>query len=94
MTLKATGKKDGKVVTLEYNGTEFTFNGERNELYRLELEWHINAGHYVGGTYYPPKNSDLNILNVVENYFFDRNAVAEVTGADIEPMESVDGRIY
>lgn len=94
MKITATGQKDGKTVKLVYEDGEFTFNGGFNALYEQEIEWHRRAGHPVGGTYFPPKDSPLNLLNVIENYFFDRNTVAEITGAEIEPMESEEGRVY
>lgn len=94
MKITATGKKDGKIVKLVYEDGEFTFNGRHKTIYEQEIEWHRKAGHPVGEAYFPPKDSLLNLINVIENYFFDRNTVAEVTGVDIEPMESIEGRVY
>lgn len=92
MKITATGKKDGKTVKLVYEDGEFTFNGGYNNIYEHEIEWHRRAGHPVGEAYFPPKDSPLNLINVIENYFFDRNTLAEVAGVDIEPMESEEGR--
>lgn len=94
MKITATGQKDGKTVKLIYEDGEFTFNGGHRTIYEQEIQFECRAGHPVGGTYFPPKNSPLNLLNVIENYFFDRNAVAEITGVDIEPMECEEGRVY
>lgn len=94
MKITATGQKDGKTVKLVYEDGEFTFNGGYNTLYEQEIEYERRAGHPAGGTYFPPIDSELNLINVIENYFFDRNALAEVTGVDIEPMESIEGRVY
>lgn len=94
MKITATGQKDGKTVHLVYEDGEFTFNGGYNTLYEQEIEWHRKAGHPVGGTYFPPHESELNLINVIENWFFDRNTLAEVSGVNIEPMENIDGRVY
>ena len=94
MKITATGQRDGRTVVLVYDDGEFTFNGEYNTIYEHEIEWHRKQRYPVGGTYYPPVKSDLNLINVIENYFFDRNTVVEVAGANIQPMENVKGRVY
>jgi hypothetical protein len=94
MKITATGKKNGKTVKLVYEDGEFTFNGEHNILYEMEIESHKQAGHPVGGTYYPQKDSPLNLINVIESYFFDRNAVVQVQGADIEEIPYEEGVVY
>lgn len=94
MKITATGKKDGKTVKLVYEDGEFTFNGKHKTIYEQEIEWHRKVRHPVGGVYFPPNDSPLNLINVIENYFFDCNAIAEVSGVDIEPVEYVYGRTY
>lgn len=91
--IKATGKKDGEKMTVEYDNGKFLFNGIDDVYYTDELEYELSLTHAVGGTYFPQKDEPLNILNVLENYFFDEHADVE-TDEQIEEMESEYGRIY
>lgn len=94
MTLKATGKKNGRKITVEYDGEDFLFNGKFNPEYNREIRRKMAQCHFRGGTFQPEEKSDLNIVNVIETRFFDRGVIAEVKDADVEEMENVDGRIY
>lgn len=94
MTAKAVGKKDGRKLTVEYVDGKFLFDGLENILYESEMKFELGRQHPFGGTYFPEKDSDLNIINVIGNYFFDFNTQVDFEDAEIEEMESEAGRIY
>lgn len=96
MTIKATGKRNGIQITIQYVGGSFLFNGKINEEYENDIKEELSHRHFAGGTYQPKEKDDMNLINVIENYFFDRCAEEiEVHGAVIdEEMESIPGRIY
>lgn len=94
MIAKAVGKKDGKNLKVEYNDGKFLFDGLENILYESEMKFELGRRHPFGGTYFPDKDSDLNIINVIENYFFDFNTHVDFEDADIDEIESEAGRIY
>ena len=95
MTIKATGQHSGKKLTVEYADGIFLFDGKRDVFYEDEIRYQLDRRPPFGGTYYPEKDGNLNIYNVIQNHFFDRTPVLDVLeDADFEEMESVPGRIY
>lgn len=95
MILRAHGIKNGEKLEVEYNNGNFLFNGGESPLMNEEIQNLLRQRHAVGGTFFPDVKSDLNIINVVENWFFDKPVRAiEVSEENIETMESETGRIY
>jgi len=90
--IKATGKKDGEEMTVEYVNGHFLFNGKEDVYYDEEIEYEMSMTHAIGGTFFPQKHDLLNVVNVLREYFFD-------APADIETDEEIpeipdDGRVY
>lgn len=94
MVIEANGKRNGKEISLKYDNGVFTFNGEPDPWLEEEIKWELSRRHMFGGTYQPEEKSDLNLINVIQNRFFDRNVEAKVSGAQIEEFDWVEGRIY
>lgn len=91
--IKATGNKNGRRLTVEYNEGRFAFNGKED--YRLEAELMImlEERYPIGGTYYAENAmDDLNIINVLSNRFFDRTVDVESDTREELPRE--EGDIY
>ena len=89
----AEGTKNGKRLMVEYVDGTYLFNGKVDFLYETEIEYELSRRHTIGGTYYPERNETLNILNVIENWFFDRNVEAEVIDEEITEIPD-DGEVY
>lgn len=96
MVIEANGKRDGKELALRYDNGVFTFNGKRDSRLEEEIQWELSRCHIFAGTYAIDEKSDLNLINVIRNHFFDRNVEVKVSGAKIEGEEFdwVEGRIY
>lgn len=58
------------------------------ETIREEME----KQHVFAGTYIPPVESDINVMNVIENYLFDKKDI--MIAKDITPMPHKEGVIY
>ena len=91
--IKAEGTKNGRQLRVEYVDGTYLFNGKVDFLYETEIEYELSKRHTVGGTYYPNRNDVLNVLNVIENWFFDRNVEAEVIGEEIPEIPN-EGKVY
>lgn len=89
----AEGTKNGKRVKIKYGEGIFFFNGKVNYFYQEKINYELSKRHPIGGTYYPEKESILNVLNVIENWFFDRPVNAEVIDEDIQEIPS-EGKVY
>ena len=70
--IKAKGVKNGKSMTVIYDGCEYTFNGKTDYGLEAEIVVELTELHPIGGTYHPKdENEPLNIMNIIGNYFFD-----------------------
>lgn len=95
--ITGTGKIHGVLttVTCEFVDGEIIINFDDIKIacyensFRNELKQHYS----IGGTYYPKENSMLNVLNVLENHFFDYPIKAEIEGY-IDPIPFEEGIIY
>lgn len=100
MWIKATGKKGPLKITIEVSKEEngkydFEISGCDSIFYDNlldDLNYELKKQHIFAGTYVPPVKSDINILNVLSEYYFDE--APEIEAKDIEPMPNVEGRIY
>ena len=97
MKIVASGILYGLKEKVECNiyGTKisFAFNGQKEPLKEREFQKIMKKQNPIGGTYYPPVNSALNVYNVLENYYFDKLISIECD----EPLDEIpfeDGRIY
>lgn len=92
--IKAKGTKDGKKIVITYNDDKILFDGKKNIVYELEMKFELLQRHVFGGTYYPESDTEpLNIINVLENYFFDNTAV-EIESDENYELPYEDGIIY
>jgi hypothetical protein len=86
-TIKATGKKSGKdldiVCEVDGDVIDFTFNGQKNIGFELEILFRTNQTA-IGGTYWP-QTLPLQIVAVLRNGFFDRDPDITVEG-DLEEI--------
>lgn len=91
--ITATGIKNGKELEVVVTGKRnLLFDGEANQPYEDEFMEEVNKTHHVG-MYYPPKDSVLNYLNVLENHFFDYNVAAKTNEA-VEEIPYEEGVVY
>ena len=90
----ADGVKDGQNILVGYYEGKFLFNGNRNDLLELEMKELLRRRYSIGGTFYPKVNDIRNIINVIENHFFDLPVNAEVTGETVEDIPCESGRVY
>ena len=91
--IKATGYKDAQLMVVEYQEGEVLFNSVKNEELEEELNMKLNRGYPIGGTYFPNKDSPLNVVNVLRVFFFDKPADIE-TDEDIPTIPYEKGKIY
>lgn len=93
MRIEATGKKNGKSLIIVVEDGKFTFNGKEDSLLKRILDADLKLCPVFAGTYIPEDAyEDVNILNVLENYFFD--GIAKIKAEGIKPMESESDKIY
>lgn len=82
--IKASGKINGYVYEVECQDIEdelqIDFDGEEDDYFEQKFREELNKRHAVGGTYYPPQESMINALNVLQNYFFDGEPTITVEG--------------
>ncbi len=68
--IKATGKVNGYECDVECSdtgeGLVIDFNGEEDEHLERQFRHELNKYHPVGGTYYPPQESMMNGLHILE----------------------------
>ena len=93
MWIRAKGKKDGKTLEVYVKESEFLFNGEKDNFMEKILDIELRQKPIFAGTYAPEDAyEDINIYNVLQNYFFDKLDFIEAEG--IKTMESEAGKIY
>ena len=94
--IKATGIRDGSpmtVICVESDGILFMFNNIQDRFYGRMIREEMKKRHLIAGTFTPEENSMLNVLNVLQYYFFDEPPEIETTG-EFEEMPSEDGVVY
>lgn len=95
--IHATGMKNGEMLEVYFsrikNTETYTFNHRYNVTLEAEIKDELRKRHPFAGTYYPEENSELNVLNVLQHYFFDSRPEIETQG-DFEEMPSEPGVIY
>ena len=73
--IEAEGKKNGKRILVQYDGSKFLFNNEENEPLEIELLGILNEKPAIFGTYHAEDPwEDLNIIGVLQVHFFDKPA--------------------
>ena len=77
MKITAKGRKDGHDITLIYDGEKIKITPEEYDYYDAEIEYHLQAGHPTGGTYYPGKKDVENVIEVMGNWFFDSPVIVK-----------------
>ena len=84
-----------KVVCEGVDGNyRLIFNGKENVDLETALRMELLTSHPVGGTYYPPEDSLLNVFAVLSWYFFrTKRPFMEIEG-DIGRIPYEDGMIY
>ena len=93
--IRATGMLNGFYTVAEYNGKEWRFNGNKDDMAELELNIMLECLHPVGGTYVPKSKDDpLNIINVLGNYFFDMPTDIIETDEQVDELPNEKGVIY
>ena len=93
MYLLASGKKNGKDLQIEYIDGKFYFNNKENETELQMLKEYLHERPLFAGTYCPPDDfNDVNILNVISNYYFDNEP--KITAEDVTPMPHEEGVVY
>lgn len=91
------GKFFGEQIEIECEKTNneiiTSVDGEENEFVEEYLETLLSKRYPVGGSYCPPENSMLNVLNVLKYRFFDELISIKVEG-EIEEIPFEEGKIY
>ena len=100
MRIEAKGTKHGRKITITVtggtNGVQYRIDGVHEILrgaYLDALKAELHERHVVAGTYVPPEdNTHVNILNVLQYYYFDDNPQIKADGIDEMPHE--EGVVY
>ena len=87
ITIVATKNGKGKYV-FEISGCETIFRSGIEEMIKRELQ----RRYVFAGTFIPKVYSDINIMNVLQNYFFDE--LQSFSAEDIEQMPFEEGVVY
>lgn len=94
--IRAQGIREGKGVLVECDftgdGIEFLFNGSQDIDLEGAIRDEMEEHHPMAGTYFP-ETEKLNLINVLDGYFFDSNPDIEVEG-EVETMPNEEGLIY
>lgn len=91
--ITAVGERNGKEMeVLVTNNRSFFFDDKENIELERELKDELNMRHSMG-CFFPERDSVLNYINVLQNYFFDYNALVR-TDEEVEELEHEDGRVY
>lgn len=90
----AKGKKHGFKLTVEFELNKVLFNGQKDELLEDELLDLLDDPKSIGGTYYPPADSLLNAMNILQYHFFDEPIEDIAVEGEIEQIPFEDGQIY
>lgn len=85
--LQVTCYKKGKEIVVD-------FNGDKNEEIETEFKRMLKRCYAIGGTYFPPVDSMLNVVNVLKHRFFDSRPTMIKVDGELEPIPYEDGVIY
>lgn len=101
MQIVAKGKKADRIITItatkddegavmyDISGCDPIFYDSYIDLLKFELD----KRYAFAGTYIPKEpDEDVNILNVLQNYYFDE--LKEITANDIKPIPHEEGVVY
>ena len=96
--LRAKGTKDGRAVSVmcecqDGKKPEFLFNGEKSWYYELLLSEKLKEQNPIAGTYFPKEDEPLNIYNVLEYFFFDKQTKVAVEG-NMPTLPYEEGVVY
>lgn len=89
----AKGKKHGFKMTVEFEPNKVLFNDQEDKILEDELSELLEDPKSIGGTYYPPVDSLLNAMNILQYHFFDEAAEVTVEG-EIEEIPYEKGKVY
>lgn len=91
--ITATGQINGtEIEVLITDNRNYLFDGKEDTRLEGAFKEELAAGHHMG-VFFPEKNSILNYINVLENYFFDYNTPSR-TDEKVPEMESMKGVVY
>lgn len=90
----AKGKKYGSDLTVEFDTKKILFDGQEDPLLEDELCELLENPKPIGGTYYPPVDSLLNAMNILQYHFFDESTEDITVEGDIEEIPYEKGKIY
>ena len=90
----AKGKKYGFKMTVEFELNKVLFNGQKDELLEDDLSELLEHPKSIGGTYYPPADSLLNAMNILQYHFFDEPTEDITVEGEIEQIPFEDGHVY
>lgn len=92
--IKAKGTIGNDTFTVIWSKKDgFLVNGKTDSFIEYNIRFEMEKRHSIGGVFFPEKNDVKNVLNVLQYYTFDKLLELE-NDENIEPMESVEGRIY
>ena len=92
--ITAKGKKYGFKLTVEFELNKVLFDGQEDKLLEEELSELLEDPKPMGGTYYPPVDTLLNALNILQYHFFDEPAEEISVEGEIEEIPYEEGKIY
>lgn len=92
--ITATGKKHGFKLTVEFEQNKVLFNGQTDELLEDDLTELLENPKAVGGTYYPPVDTLLNVYNILQYHFFDETAEEITVEGELEEIPCEEDKIY
>lgn len=90
----AKGKKYGSTLTVEYELDKVLFNGQEDILLEDELSELLEDPKSIGGTYYPPVDTLLNAMNILQYHFFDEPAEEITVEGEIEEIPYEEDTVY
>lgn len=99
MRIEATGIYNGKPLTVVCddsgeNGFQYRFNGQEDRELENDLIAEAEAGHAIGGTYYP-ETFPLKLVTALSEWFFDRPPQGTITvDGDLEEIPGEPDTIY
>lgn len=94
MHLIIIGNFFNKKMKIEVKEKEILFNDAQDEFMLELLEMQLNNRPPFGGTYYPQDiYEDINIYNVLANYFFDDKPTIELI-ENLAPIPYEEGIVY
>lgn len=71
----------------------FFFNNREDEFLETEFRNILKLRHSIAGTFFPEENSMMNVLNVIQYYFFDSTPEITIEG-DIGELPFEENKIY